>query len=234
MQAVVTNHLVVRGSYRSLSLVIYGNTAEDLGQFNIEFDDSSLTNITNSAEGELEDLPMPLRTTNFMSKEFTCSLNALPLPVSVLDMSLGVKQLLQSILRILELRAHGDAVQKALSTIVSAVSTYTTHDLSGVGISEKCLKSGRLKNGKKLALATNEAAGELLELYNILQQESAQFLAKPSAETNFLDMDIDSVNFKHLVDMFGKHFHFESDSLFVGHPVLSKVTALKNLVFIHR
>ncbi|KAF7851934.1 hypothetical protein BT93_L1646 [Corymbia citriodora subsp. variegata] len=41
VEAVVTNHLVVRGSYRSLSLVIYGNTAEDLGQYNIEFDDSS-------------------------------------------------------------------------------------------------------------------------------------------------------------------------------------------------
>ncbi|KAL3755539.1 hypothetical protein ACJRO7_002572 [Eucalyptus globulus] len=222
VEAVVTNHLVVRGSYRSLSLVIYGNTAEDLGQFNIEFDDSSLTNITNSVEGELEDLPMPLRTTNFMSKEFTCSLNALPPPVSVLDVSLGVKQLLRLILRILELRPHGDAVQKALSTIVSAVSTYTTHDLSGVAIGEKCLKSGRFENGKKLELAINEAAGELLELYKVLQQESVQFSAKSSAETNFLDMDNDSVNFKHLVDMFGKYFHFENDSLFVGHPVLSK------------
>ncbi|KAF7851933.1 hypothetical protein BT93_L1645 [Corymbia citriodora subsp. variegata] len=165
---------------------------------------------------------MPLRTTNFMSKEFTCSLNALPPPVSVLDMSLGFKQLLQLILRILELQPHGDAVQKALSTIVSAVSTYTTHDLSGVAISEKCLKSGRLKNGKKLELAINEAVGELLELYKVLQQESAQFSAKSSAETNFLDMDNDSVNFKHLVDMFGKYFHFESDSSFVGHPMLSK------------
>lgn len=234
MQAVVTNHLVVRGSYRSLSLVIYGNTAEDLGQFNIEFDDSSLTNITNTVEGELEDLPMPLRTTNFMSKEFTCSLNALPLPVSLLDMSLGVKQLLQLILRILELGEHGDAVQKALTTVVSAVSTYTTLDLSGVAISEKCLKSSRFKDPKKLELAINEATGELLELYKVLQQESVQFPAKSSAETNFLDMDIDSVNFQHLVDMFGKHFHFESDSLIVGHPVLSKVTALKSLVFIHR
>ncbi|XP_030553813.1 protein virilizer homolog [Rhodamnia argentea] len=222
VEAVVTNHLVVRGSYRSLSLVIYGNTAEDLGQFNIEFDDSSLTNITNTVEGELEDLPMPLRTTNFLSKEFTCSLNALPLPVTLLDMSLGVKQLLQLILRILERGEHGDAVQKALSTIVSAVSTYTTLDLSSVAISEKCLKSGRFKDPKKLELAINEATGELLELYKVLQQESVQFPAKLSAETNFLDMDIDSVNLQHLVDMFGKQFHFESDSLFVGHPVLSK------------
>ncbi|KAI7728685.1 hypothetical protein M8C21_019056 [Ambrosia artemisiifolia] len=45
VEAIVTSHLVVRGSYRSLSLVIYGNTGEDLGQFNIEVDlDSSLTN----------------------------------------------------------------------------------------------------------------------------------------------------------------------------------------------
>lgn len=37
-QAIVTSHLVVRGSYHSLSLVIYGNRVEDLGQLNIEFD----------------------------------------------------------------------------------------------------------------------------------------------------------------------------------------------------
>lgn len=44
LHAVVTNHLVVSGSYCSFSLVIYGNTAEDLGQLSIEVDlVSSLT-----------------------------------------------------------------------------------------------------------------------------------------------------------------------------------------------
>ncbi|KAI9122390.1 hypothetical protein K1719_007079 [Acacia pycnantha] len=76
VEAVVTSHLVVRGSYRSLSLVVYGHTAEDLGQFNIEFDDSALTDLVDSSEGRLEDLPLALNSANATIEDSISSLNA--------------------------------------------------------------------------------------------------------------------------------------------------------------
>ncbi|KAL6273237.1 hypothetical protein ACE6H2_023929 [Prunus campanulata] len=57
--------------YRSLR-VIYGNTAEDLGQFNIEFDDSSITNLVSSAVGKLEDLPLALHST-YLTRTTNCN-----------------------------------------------------------------------------------------------------------------------------------------------------------------
>lgn len=65
VEAVVTNHLLVRGTYRSLSLVVYGNTAEDLGQCNIELDvDNSLANFVSTSLAKLEDLPPLLCSRN--------------------------------------------------------------------------------------------------------------------------------------------------------------------------
>ncbi|XP_019096325.1 PREDICTED: uncharacterized protein LOC104767343 [Camelina sativa] len=62
VEAVVTNHLVVRGSYRSLSLIVYGNIVKDLGQYNIILEGRSVTDIVSSTEGNLEDLPLVLHS----------------------------------------------------------------------------------------------------------------------------------------------------------------------------
>ncbi|KAI3473382.1 hypothetical protein Pfo_030672 [Paulownia fortunei] len=92
VEAVVTNHFVVRGSYRSLSMVIYGNTAEDLGQFNIEVDlDTSLTDTVTAVEGNLEDLPPAFHPTMLTIRELVSPLKILSQAVVVLDIPLELR-----------------------------------------------------------------------------------------------------------------------------------------------
>lgn len=221
MQAVVTNHLVVRGSYRSLSLVVYGNTAEDLGQFNIEFDDSSLTDIASSVEGNLEDLPLPIHCAKSTNEEVVCSLQALLQPDSVLDLSIEVKQLLQLVLKILEVQEPGNAVHKVVGAVVSAASAYITQDLPSGAINRKPLSWGRSKDSKELQTVISECK---LELYKVLQLESGDMLVESSAECSLLEHDNNPVTSKFLVDMFHQYFHIESNSSSVRHPLLSKVS----------
>ncbi len=222
-QAVVTNHLVVRGSYRSLSLVIYGNTAEDLGQFNIEFDDNSLRNLVSSAEGKLEDLPLALHSTNLTIEESVFSLNALSIPVVASDISIEVKQFLQLLLKILELSKLGDAVDKTVSIVVSAASSYVTRDLCYAANSQKNLTWGKSKASEELHGVISEARLELLELYKVLEPESGNGSADSLARCTFLDFEADLVNSKELVDMYSQYFNFSKNSSSFGHHQLSQV-----------
>ena len=219
LQAVVTNHLVVRGSYRSLSLVIYGNTAEDLGQFNIEFDDSSLTNLVSSADGKLEDLPLPLRTFNRTFEESLSFLNVLSLP----DISVEVKQLLQLMLKILELPNLGYAVHKVGSTVALAASSLITFDLDSNAINQKHLTSGRKKDSKELDHRTSEARKELLELYEVLQCKSMNGSSESLAECSFMESDADLASSKQLVEMLLPYFLFKRSSSGFGHHQFSEV-----------
>ncbi|XVE96282.1 hypothetical protein REPUB_Repub02eG0207600 [Reevesia pubescens] len=222
VEAVVTNHLVVRGSYRSLSLVIYGNTAEDLGQFNIEFDDSSLTNLVTSAEGKLEDLPLPLRTFNWTFEESLSSLNVLSLPVFTLDLSVEVKQLLQLMLKIFELPNLGSEVHKVVSSVALAASSLITFDLDSNAINQKHLMSGRNKDFKELNHDISEARKELLELYEALQCKSMNGSSESLTECNFMESDADLASSKQLVEMFSSYFHFNRSSSSFGHDQLSE------------
>lgn len=195
----------MRGSYRSLSLVIYGNTAEDLGQFNIEFDDSSLTNLVTSAEGKLEDLPLALHSTNRTIEESLSSLNVLSLPVSALDISVEVKQFLQLILKLLELPNIRDSVHRVLSTVVSAVCLYVTHDVCH---NQKHIKMCESKNFEELHNVFNEARNELLQkLQHASGDESAELLA----ECTFLESEADLATSKQLVDMSSRYYSFEKN-----------------------
>ncbi|XP_078432538.1 mRNA methyltransferase EMB2016 isoform X2 [Wolffia australiana] len=122
VEAVVTNHLVVRGTYCSLSLVIYGNTAEDLGQFNIDVDmDSSLANLVFSAsEGKIEDLPLPLRSMKLSLEDSISSLRSLSPSVLPSDLSTELKGFLLLVLKISQIPDLADALSKVLSTVVSS------------------------------------------------------------------------------------------------------------------
>ncbi|XP_075637615.1 protein virilizer homolog isoform X2 [Castanea sativa] len=222
VEAVVTNHLVVRGSYRSLSLIIYGNTAEDLGQFNIEFDDNSLRNLVSSAEGKLEDLPLALHSTNLTIEDSIFSLNALSLPVVASDISVEVKQFLQMLLKILELSKLGDAVDKTVSVVVSAASSYVTRDLCYAANSQKNLTRGKSKECEELHGVISEAREELLELFKVLQHESGSGSADSLAGCTFLDYEADLVNSKELVDLFSQYFEFSKNSSSFGHQQLSQ------------
>ncbi|KAK2454634.1 protein virilizer protein [Trifolium repens] len=221
VEAVVTSHLVVRGSYRSLSLLIYGNTAEDLGQFNIEFDDNALTDLVDSTEGKLEDLPLALHSNNFSIEDSRSSLRVLSIPVPVADISLEVKLFLQLMLKILELSEIGDNEHieddghKVVSTVVSAISSYISGD-----ICESI--SGRYQAGKKaekfeeLHNVVNKARKELTVVYKVFRQK----IGSESSECSELETEI--LDSKTLVDMFNQINHFRWQSSSIGDHFLSR------------
>lgn len=208
MQAVVTNHLVVRGSYRSLSLIIYGNTAEDLGQFNIEFDDSSITNLVTSAEGKLEDLPLALHSTNLTIEDSISPLKALSLSLPASDISTEAKQFLQLILKVWEYPNLGDELHKIVSTVVSAASSYVTHAW------------GRSSDQKELQSVINQAKNEFLEL---IQHKSKDESAELLVDGRFLESEADLATSKQLVDMLSLYFCFNRESSCVRHHQISQV-----------
>lgn len=223
VEAVVTNHLVVRGSYRSLSLVIYGNTAEDLGQYNIEFDlDSSLTNVVCSSEGKLDDLPPALHSKNLTIEESISSLKALSLPVAASDISIEIKQFLQLMFKILELTNLGDAVHKVLDTVVSAASSYSAHDLHYAAVNQKKFTQSTNNSNEESHFVLDAAKKELLDLYKTLQDESGNSSVELLEECSFLESEIDLASSKELMDMLIQHFLFKRNILSVGHYHLSQ------------
>ncbi|KAL5709091.1 hypothetical protein ACHQM5_019815 [Ranunculus cassubicifolius] len=176
VEAVVTNHLVVRGSYRSLTLVVYGNTAEDLGQFNIEFDlDSSLANLVCSpSEGKLEDLPPALHSKKFTLEESILPPKLLCLPIAEPQTSFQMEEFLQLIIRIFGASGSGDAIQKVVHTVVSAVSSYVSNDLGCAAITWDRSKGAHSKPcGDDIVDIYTEAKNELEELYKTLQHEAS-------------------------------------------------------------
>ncbi|KAF9595898.1 hypothetical protein IFM89_005966 [Coptis chinensis] len=207
VEAVVTNHLVVRGSYRSLTLVVYGNTAEDLGQFNIEFDlDSSLANLVRSpTEGKLEDLPPALRSTKLTLEESICRPKFLSLPVAESEFSFEVEQFLQLLVKIFDASNSVDTTQRVLSTVIAAVSSYVTSDLGCTAITRnQCKQTDMLPCGKELETIRTEAKHELQELYKILQNEASSLsddlLGEGVAIKSELELDIAPID--NLPDVF--------------------------------
>lgn len=224
-QAVVTSHVVVRGSYRSLSLLVYGNTAEDLGQFNIEFDDNALTDLVDSTEGKLEDLPLALHSTNF-SFEDSRSLNVLSIPVPVADISLEVKLFLQLMLKILELsetggKGHiGDDGHKVVSTVVSAISSYISGDICE-SISGRYQTGKRTEKFEELHNVVNGARKELTDVYRVFRKKIGSESSERSSD--YSDLETEILDSKTLVDMFNQINHFRRHSSSIGDHFLSRV-----------
>ncbi|CAI0405945.1 unnamed protein product [Linum tenue] len=214
VEAVVTNHLVVRGSYRSLSLVIYGNTAEDLGQFNIEFDDNSLTNLVTSAEGKLEDLPLALHSSSRVITESLISLKVLSLPVTALDLPMEVKKLLQLISKMLEMPLMEESVHKVVSTMVTAVCSHVAH-----GSCHKVIDGGGSEELEEFSHIIDEAKNELL---GVLQGCSGNDAAQSLADVSFLESEGDVATSKQLVDMLGSCLCFDKNSSQQQEPLKKK------------
>lgn len=224
MQAVVTNHLVVRGSYRSLSLVIYGNTAEDLGQFNIEFDlDSSLSNLVCSSEGKLDDLPPALHSKNLTIEESISSLNVLSLPVAASDISIEIRQFLQLMFKIAELTNLGDALHKVLDSVVSAASAYSVNDLRFAAVNQKKFAQSTKNSNEEPHFVLDAARKELLDIYKTLNDESRNSSSELMEECSFLESEMDLASSKELVDMLIQQFHLKRNFFSVGHYHLSQV-----------
>ncbi|XP_077212737.1 embryo defective 2016 isoform X2 [Tasmannia lanceolata] len=219
VEAVVTNHLVVRGSYRSLTLVIYGNTAEDLGQFNIEFDlDSSLVNLVSSpSEGKLEDLPPALHSIKLTFEESISFLKSFALPVIDPAISVEVKQFLHLILKIFQLSDLEDTIHKVASALVPAVSSYVTSELcSKEAPCNQYIQGSLVSCRKEPELVLSDARNELLELYKLLLHESGNASAELLGEDIIPKSKAELVTPELLVDGFNQCFLFRRRSPTIG------------------
>jgi hypothetical protein len=207
VEAVVTNHLVVRGSYRSLSLVIYGNTAEDLGQFNIEVDlDTSLTNTVSATDGDLDDLPPALHPKNLNIEDSISPLKALSIKVIPSDICFQMKRFLQLTFKIMELPNLGDGINTVVKHVVSAASSYSTEQI----------EESRSKNSAESYIT--EATMNLMSIYqHDLVNSSDEF----SRDSLFPECEEDMSTSKQLVEIL-MQFHIGSNLSFFGHPQLSK------------
>lgn len=211
----------MRGSYRSLSLVIYGNTAEDLGQFNIEVDlDSSLTNTVCAIEGDLDDLPPALHPTNLKIEESIAPLKAFSLKIVASDISVEMKQFLQLTFKIMELSKLGDAVNTVVDYVVSAASTFATHCTS---INQKQLEGSRLKNCGESYFDLTEPIKELMCIYNSFQHDLVNSSDEFLTDSMFIiESEEEMCTSKQLVEILSQ-CHISSNLNFFGLPQLSQV-----------
>ncbi|CAH2054969.1 unnamed protein product [Thlaspi arvense] len=219
VEAVVTNHLVVRGSYRSLSLIVYGNIVKDLGQYNIILEGRSVTDIVSSTEGNLEDLPLVLHSVNRTIDECLSSLDIVSLPLAAVDVPVEVKRLLQLLVKVFDQLATNDVVNRFVDMVVSGVSSYVTDNVDFF-----------LKNKNGLAGASSIDSGIFHEITDKIKkdilglnevQESDVPLGS-SAVFGFLESETDLATSQQLVDMLSPYIQFERDSLCTALPQLSK------------
>lgn len=229
----MTNHLVIRGSYRSLSLVVYGNTTEDLGQFNIEVDlDSSLTNTGNAVEGDLEDLPPALHPTNLPIEESISPLKKLSLKVARFDIPVEIRQLIQLTFMILDSPNVGVAIDTVLNLLLSVALLHATPILSSTIKNEKHALMDCFMSGGDFQHVVNEAKKELLDVYKNLQHQLEHAESEFIVENMFLESAVDVDSSKQLVDSFSSYFQFGSNFENAGCAELSKVSSLHNLSFV--
>ncbi|GFQ01432.1 hypothetical protein PHJA_002287100 [Phtheirospermum japonicum] len=222
IDAVVTNHLVVRGSYRSLSMVIYGNTAEDLGQFNIDVDlDGSLTDTVSAVEGDLEDLPPAFHPTMFTIKELVSPLKILSQAVVVLDIPLELRKFLLLVYKSLDSQNLGEAADKVISSLLLVTPKYKSHCSSKKNVDPRQLGLDIVISGGDEHSLT-EAGEELLDLYKRLQNESGDPSAESSAESLFLESEADVPTSKELMETLRQHFDFCSGAGNVGYVHFSQ------------
>ncbi|KAI3829915.1 hypothetical protein L1987_04047 [Smallanthus sonchifolius] len=203
VEAIVTSHLVVRGSYRSLSLVIYGNTGEDLGQFNIEVDlDTSLANTVSIVEGNLEDLPPALNPINSTIEEPISLLKSLTFKPIALDILVEIKQFLQLSFKILEMPNAGyDALNTVVSSLVSAATMYSTQSLHCAS------RNHELVDREESCFDFNQAIKELLDIFNGLLTNSENSLPENLTNNIFLESEGDLVDTKQLVDILAQRYN---------------------------
>ncbi|KAF5772922.1 putative protein virilizer [Helianthus annuus] len=196
VEAIVTSHLVVRGSYRSLSLVIYGNTGEDLGQFNIDVDlDASLTNTVSTVEGNLDDLPPALNPVNSTVEEPISPLKSLTFKPIASDIPVEIKQFLQTSFKILEIPNAGyDALNTVVNSLVSAATVYSTQSLQCASGNHEPVDS------EESCFDFSQANKDLLDIFNRLLPENL-------TDNVFLESEGDLVNSKQLVDILTQRYH---------------------------
>ncbi|KAL0346985.1 UNVERIFIED_CONTAM: protein virilizer [Sesamum calycinum] len=230
VEAVVTNHLVVRGSYRSLSMVIYGNTAEDLGQFNIEVDlDNTLTDTVSGVEGKVEDLPPAFHPNTLTIKEIVSPLKILSQAVVMLDLPLELRKFLLLVFKSLDSQNLGEAVDTVISSLLSVTSICGTPCSPYNPIDPKQQGIDRLMSSGDADHALTEAGKELFDVYKRLQNQSGDQSGELSAESLFLESEAGIPTSKVLMDSLHQQFDFCNSTGDVGYPHLSQCAVLSVL-----
>lgn len=234
MQVVVTSHLVVRGCYRSITLVVYGNTAEDLGQFNVDFDlDNSLASLVFSPlDGKLEDLPPALLSDKLTMEELLSSTLSFSLPFSDLDMSSEMRHFLHLALKVCQLSDDESIILKTVRAVVSTLHSHVNNNYCGTVAcgDELSLRKAiyEKEDQQKVLSVISEATNELLELYKFLQS---------SKQNQSLLLDIveepesDSVTSQLVVDMIYQQFPFSQKFSSLDIPVFYQVTLDLTVLF---
>lgn len=230
MQAVVTSHLVLRGSYRSLTLVVYGNTAEDLGQFNIDFDlDNSLANVVSSpCDGKFEDLPPPLCPTKFSLDESLSSLGILSYSIPILELTPQMRQFLLLIMKICQV-SDKEALSELVKVVVSVVSSYVKND-NNIANSWGRQNVGMLVDNK---LAQHhllaDASSQLCKLYK--HHQSAMEINQLLEDDFVLGTESDIPSSKLLMDVFHQCFPLMGKTSVLKHPHVSQVILTLSMIF---
>ncbi|KAL0374797.1 UNVERIFIED_CONTAM: protein virilizer [Sesamum radiatum] len=223
VEAVVTNHLVVRGSYRSLSMVIYGNTAEDLGQFNIEVDlDNTLTDTVSAVEGKVEDLPPAFHPNTLTIKEIVSPLKILSQAVVMLDLPLELRKYLLLVFKSLDSENLGGAVDTVISSLLSVTSICGTPSSPHNPTDPKQLGIDRLTRTGDADHTLTEAGKELFDVYERLRNQSGDPSGESSAESLFLESEAGIPTSKELMDSVHQQFDFCNSTGNVGYPHLSQ------------
>ncbi|XP_060204343.1 protein virilizer homolog [Lycium barbarum] len=223
VEAIVTNHLVVRGSYRSLSLVVYGNTTEDLGQFNIDVDlDGSLANTVRVVQGDLEDLPPALRPNNLSTEQTLSSLKSLSLKSIPRDIPLELRQLLQLVLKMMESPKFGLVKNKVLTSLLSVASIYATPCFPSMPTMQEQLGLDKLVCNQEVQLAIAEAKKELLEMHNSFTFEPGDQSTEFATDAMLVEFEIETAAPKQLLDSLSHYFKFGSSPDDAAHRELSK------------
>ncbi|KAK1274402.1 hypothetical protein QJS04_geneDACA022688 [Acorus gramineus] len=226
VEPVVSNHLVVRGTYRSLTLVVYGNTAEDLGQFNIEVDfGCSGANLPCSpSEEQLEDLPPVFRMTKLTFEESICYLKSLSLAAPKLDLSVGMKQFLQLVLKICQIPEQVDEVYKIISTVVSAVSSIVTTGLCSTTFTQEMDNLLQPVDERNTSQPCPDvllnAKNALLLLYKTLQNASGNVPTDLLGEEIIIESEDELATTQALIDMLNQYFPYKGNTSSVGNALV--------------
>ncbi|KAK1306325.1 hypothetical protein QJS10_CPA10g01878 [Acorus calamus] len=226
VEPVVSNHLVVRGTYRSLTLVVYGNTAEDLGQFNIEVDIgcSGAYLPCSPSEEQLEDLPPVFRMSKLTFEESICYLRSLSLAAPKLDLSVGMKQFLQLILKICQIPEQVDEVYKIISTVVPAVSSIVMTGLCSTTFTQEMDNLLQPVDERNTSQPCPDvllnAKNALLLLYKTLQNASGNVLTDLLGEEIIIESADELATTQVLIDMLNQNFPYKGNTSSVGNALV--------------
>lgn len=126
VQAAVTDHLVIRGSYRALSLVVYGNSVKELGQFNFDHEiDNTLSDaiVPSEAVFKPEDLPEALQDERGYRSKLVSPLRNLQLVYNDPEQSEAMHQLLSLAVQFTKSDPDQIITARVFDILLSAAST---------------------------------------------------------------------------------------------------------------